>query len=167
MRRLSTLLLLVSTALAATFVAADPAFASGTPRAQFWVDSFSGDKLDKDVTSSGAGFETDLSKLGRDCWVFGCSNNWNNVISSIDTTGGGQQGAYVIVWTNANLQGNCLLIPPGKKVADLRHFWARSWWTQDVYSVPFGFWNDNISSFAVYQFYPWDSVAYCDTYEAG
>jgi hypothetical protein len=32
----------------------------------------------------------------------------------------------------------------------------------DVYSPTF--WNDNISSFAVYQFYPWDSVAYCDTY---
>jgi hypothetical protein len=165
MRRLSMLLLLVSTALAATFVVADPAFASGPPRAQFWVDSFSGDKLDKDVTSSGAGFETDLSKLGRDCWVFGCFNNWNNVISSIDTTGGGQPGAYVVVWTDANLQGSCLLIPPGKKVADLRHFWARSWWTGDVYSPTF--WNDNISSFAVYQFYPWDSVAYCDTYYAG
>ncbi|OLB74046.1 MAG: hypothetical protein AUI14_24655 [Actinobacteria bacterium 13_2_20CM_2_71_6] len=106
MRRLAALLLLVSTALAATFVVADPAFASGTPRAQFWVDSFSGDKLDKDVTSSGAAFEPDLSRLGRDCWVFGCFNNWNNVISSIDTTGGGQPGTYVIVWTDANLQGS-------------------------------------------------------------
>jgi hypothetical protein len=35
----------------------------GNPRAQFWVDSFSGDRLDKDVTGSGAGFETDLSTL--------------------------------------------------------------------------------------------------------
>ncbi|WP_242910088.1 beta/gamma crystallin family protein [Actinomadura terrae] len=115
---------------------ASPAHA-GWSRAQFWEHSFSGDKLDKDAPGS----EADLSHLGRDCYVFWCENNWDNVISSLSTTGGGQLPAWLEIFEDPNFTGHCVLIASYQTLADLHTY---------TFNLPAGQnWGDRISSFRV------------------
>ncbi|MFE9627621.1 hypothetical protein [Streptomyces sp. NPDC006527] len=95
-------------------VSPSPASAAGTPRAQFWMDeALSGQKLDKDVWSQGYANIPDLTKEGRGCWLWHCDGNWNNVISSLRTDGGGQSPVDLLIFREINYGGTCLYIPKG------------------------------------------------------
>ncbi|RZU53296.1 ricin-type beta-trefoil lectin protein [Krasilnikovia cinnamomea] len=96
-----------------------PAASASTPRAQFYTGySMTGDKLDKDAR----GEERYLFDTGRQCIPGYCWTFWDDVISSLDTTGGGQEGAWLRIYDLAEFAGACALIPPGVKLFDLRSF---------------------------------------------
>jgi hypothetical protein len=134
-------------ALMAGVLSGSPAHAaSGTPRAQFWQDvEYTGDKLDKDVGSSGYYIVSDLTKVGRDCFLGWCSSNWNDEISSLKTDGGGQLPVHLIVFEHTLGLGRCMYVQPWQVVRDLRrvHVWnyngSDSWVS----------WNDTISGFVI------------------
>lgn len=122
-RRLVLTVLLLPVLLLPALVVGTPgaAFASGTPRSQFWSGfNRTGDKLDKDVTSTGDAHIPDLSKEGRGCGWFGCAGNWDNMIRSLDTTGGGQSPTFLIVYPFTLYQGTCIFVPAGRTLNDLR-----------------------------------------------
>ena len=130
---------------------------SGTPRVQFFeADSFDGTKLDKDVEPSGTAEERDLRTLGRDCRVpplvgpgdpvVGCPATWNNVISSLDTTGGGQQPATLVAWDTGITSGPCLIVPASRQVENLSNITVRKRDGQTKSAD----WNNRISGFAVF-----------------
>src|SRR3712207_5898831 len=78
------------------------------PRAQFWVHAgFGGDKLDKDAPGS----EGNLAQLGRGCYVIACPSDWNDQISTLWTTGGGQPPSWLEIFEDINFSGHCVLIP--------------------------------------------------------
>jgi hypothetical protein len=128
--------------LAATSVAfAAPASADLTPRAQFWETiGFLNDKLDKDAYGS----EPNLIELGRDCVLFYCPNDWNDVISALSTTGGGQGTSWLEIFEDPHFGGRCALIAPSQSISDLRAFHRGLENNGDD-------WNDRISSFIVHR----------------
>ncbi|RSM52229.1 hypothetical protein DMH03_40850 [Amycolatopsis sp. WAC 01376] len=127
--------------IASSLIFAAPATAGLTPRAQFWETvGFLGDKLDKDAFGS----EPNLRELGRDCVLFHCPGNWDNVISALSTTGGGQETSWLEIFEDPGFGGRCLVISPGQSVGDLRLLRRGLENTSED-------WNDRISSFIVYR----------------
>lgn len=85
-----------------------------TPRIQMYTGTYlRGDKLDGDAPKT----VTNMVELGR-CVPF-CMGNWNDLIQSVDTRGGGQTGAYVRVWIDVHMRGACLDIPVGTYIDSL------------------------------------------------
>jgi hypothetical protein len=141
---------------------------SSTPRAQFWTDAnYKGDKLDKDVKeieprpSSTAlpdlyqpASQGNLSKTCRNS-LAACLTNWDNSITSLQTTGGGQWPASVVVYDTAGPgEGDgptsssppCLSVPAGRAIPNLGYIvvitpgGAAEW--QD--------WSDRISDLSIF-----------------
>jgi len=109
-------------AAAAVLAFPGAASAAGTPRAQFWDEPyFQGYKLDKDVSVSNSWGQwttvPDLSKEGLSCWF--CSGNWDNRITSLSTTGGGQSPVDLLAYTETYYRGMCVYIHKNVQLRDL------------------------------------------------
>ncbi|GGY18403.1 hypothetical protein [Streptomyces djakartensis] len=142
MRRLLSALAAFALAWVAIVTSPGTAAAAGTPRAQFWdATGYQSWKLDKDVWSQGYALIPDLSKEGLSCWF--CSGNWDNRISSLSTTGGGQSPVDLFVYTEKGYGGTCVHIPANTQVSDVRDMIVSG------IGYPISL-NNEISSFMVY-----------------
>lgn len=101
---------------------------AGTARAMFFEQpGFHGLHLTQQAegSSSSAG-GISLGELGRHCGVnngaddpvAGCSESWDDVITSVSTTGAGQRAAAVLVSDDPDWS-SCLLIPAYRRIPDL------------------------------------------------
>jgi hypothetical protein len=153
-------LAVLALALAVALPSSPAAAGTPTPRAQFWqhVD-FTGDKLDKDVEnwepatapSEAHGYADvlDLGNVGRSwCYSWWSQDVWARQISSLTTTGGGQNPVHLVAYEqpspDRNL-GRCLYVPPGKTVPDLRNIPV----IRPDGSPATADWNDRIESFEI------------------
>jgi hypothetical protein len=141
-RRLLSVLAAFALSCAALICGSGAASAAGTPRAQFWDSTgYQSWKLDKDVWSQGYAQIPDLSREGLSCWF--CSGNWDNRISSLSTTGGGQSPVNLWVYTEPGYRGTCVYIPANTQISDLRGMIVSGF----SYAISL---NNDISSFMVY-----------------